>query len=48
MKDFYEEYQDYIIRLDIQDPMKKLILKFVGGLHGNIRHELEMFPLPSL
>ena len=28
--------------------MDKLILKFVGGLHGYIRHELEMFPLPSL
>ena len=28
--------------------MYKLILKFVGGLHGYIRHELEMFPLPSL
>ena len=28
--------------------MDKLVLKFVGGLHGNIRHELEMFPLPSL
>ena len=38
----------YIIQLDIQDPMDKLVLKFVGGLHGNIRHELEMFPLPSL
>ena len=25
-----------------------MILKFVGGLHGYIRHELEMFPLPSL
>ena len=28
--------------------MDKLVLKFVGGLHGNIRNELEMFPLPSL
>ena len=28
--------------------MEKMILKFVGGLHGYIRHELEMFPLPSL
>ena len=28
--------------------MDKLILKFVRGLHGYIRHELEMFPLPSL
>ena len=48
VEDFYEEYRDYIIQLDIQDPMNKLIFKFVGGLHGNIRHELEMFPLPSL
>ena len=28
--------------------MDKLILKFVGGLHGYIRHELKIFPLPSL
>ena len=28
--------------------MDKLVLKFVGSLHGNIRHELEIFPLPSL
>ena len=48
MEEFYEEYQDYIIQLDIQDLMDKLILKFVGGLHGYIRHKLEMFPLPSL
>ena len=27
---------------------KRQILKFVGGLHGYIRHELEMFPLSSL
>ena len=48
IEDFYEEYQDLIIRLDIQEPVDKLILKFVRGLHGYIRHELEMFPLPSL
>ena len=48
VEDFYEEYQDYIIWLDIQDPMDKLILKFVGGIYGYIRHKLEMFPLPSL
>lgn len=45
---FYEEYQDLIIRLDIQELTDKMILKFIGGLHGYIRHELEMFPLPSL
>ena len=28
--------------------MDKLVLKFTGGLHGNIRHEFEIFPLPSL
>ena len=26
----------------------KMILKFVWGLHGYIRHELELFPLPRL
>ena len=36
------------IRLDIKDPNDKLILKFIGGLHHNLRHELVMFPLPSL
>ena len=25
-----------------------MTLKFVGGLHGYIKNELEMFPLPSL
>lgn len=36
------------IRLDIKDPNDKMILKFVGGLHHNLRHELVMFPLLSL
>ena len=36
------------IRLDIKDPNDKMILKFVGGLHHNLRHELVMFSLPSL
>jgi len=36
------------IRLDIKDPNDKMILKFFGGLHHNLRHELVMFPLPSL
>lgn len=36
------------IHLDIKDPNDKMILKFVGGLHHNLRHELVMFPLPSL
>jgi len=36
------------IHLDIQDLNDKMILKFVGGLHHNLRHELVMFPLPSL
>lgn len=36
------------IHLDIKDPNDKMILKFVGGLHHNLRHEFVMFPLPSL
>ena len=48
LEDYYEQYQDMAIRLDIQDPNDKMILKFVGGLHHNLRHELVMFPLPSL
>ena len=48
IEDFYEEYQALIIQLDIQESTNKMILKFVGGLHGYIRHELEMFSLPSL
>ena len=48
LEDYYEQYQDMAIRLDIKDPNDKLILKFVGGLHHNLRHELVMFPLPSL
>lgn len=36
------------ICLDIKDPNNKMILKFVGGIHHNLRHELVMFHLPSL
>ena len=48
IEEFYEKYQDLIIRLDIQESTHKMILMFVGSLHGYIRHKLEMFPLPSL
>jgi len=37
-----------VILLDIKDLNDKMILKFIGGLHHNLRHELVMFPLPSL
>ena len=36
------------IWLDANDPNDEMILKFFGGLHHNLRHELVMFPLPSL
>ena len=36
------------ICLDIKDPNDKIILKFVRGIHHNLRHESVMFPLPSL
>ena len=34
IEEFYEKYQDLIIRLDIQESTHKMILMFVGSLHG--------------
>ena len=48
LEDYYDKYQDMAICLDIKDPNDKMILKFFRGLHHNLRHELVMFPLPSL
>lgn len=48
LEDFYEEYQDLIIQLDIKELNNNMILKFLGGLHRYLRHELKIFPFPSL
>lgn len=48
LEDYYEQYQDMAIWLDIKDPNDKMMLKFVGGFHHKFKDELVMFSLPSL